>query len=132
VNSKQVPAIASRKVHRQRPCNASSSASDLAIIAGALDKPITYFFPEWALLKVQPEKLSAEQQELLIQAQRLGKDDLQRLIAQARALADLADQQYEQEIAEKVEQLREENPDLTSEEIAARILEFRADRNGEE
>jgi hypothetical protein len=50
-----------------------------------------------------------EQQELLIQAQRLGKDDHQRLIAQARALADLAEYERQREIDEVDERIPEKN-----------------------
>ena len=43
----------------------------------------------------------------------LSKDDLQRLLAQARALADLADREYERERDETIERILEKNPSLS-------------------
>lgn len=68
-----------------------ANVTTLVLLSVVLNKPLTYFFPEGWISDVPQEKLSSREQELLIQANRLGEDDLLRLIAQARALADLAD-----------------------------------------
>ena len=69
-----------------------ANATTLLLLSVVLKKPLTYFFPEGWISDVPPEKLSSSEQELLIQANRLNIGDMERLIAQARALADLADQ----------------------------------------
>jgi 16S rRNA C1402 N4-methylase RsmH len=46
----------------------------------------------------------------------------------ARALADLADREYDREMSQRIEQLREENPNLTTEELAAKLTEYKAER----
>jgi hypothetical protein len=53
--------------------------------------------------KIFEEKISPGEQNLLIQARRLGEDDLQRLIAQARALADLAEREAMESIHEELQ-----------------------------
>jgi transcriptional regulator with XRE-family HTH domain len=70
-----------------------ANITTLLMLSFVLKKPLSYFFPEGWISDLPPEKLSLDQQELLIQASRLDDDDIQRLIAQARALADLADQE---------------------------------------
>ena len=68
------------------------TASEVVYLSYALNKPISYFFP-LPLFNIKNEdvELSILEKELLMQAQRLNADDLKRLIAQARALADLAE-----------------------------------------
>ncbi len=66
----------------------SISAEEILYFSYALDKPILYFFPEEFQDKISTEDLTILEQELLTQAQRLNMDDLRKLIAQARALAD--------------------------------------------
>jgi transcriptional regulator with XRE-family HTH domain len=65
-----------------------ASASTLVYLSGALGKPISYFFPESIVRELEPEPMSTELKELMIQAQRLAPDDVGGLAAQARALAD--------------------------------------------
>ena len=65
----------------------------MILLSVVLKKPLTYFFPVGWISDVSPEKLSSSEQELLIQANRLKEDDLQRLIAQAKALAGFAEQE---------------------------------------
>lgn len=71
------------------------SALEVVNLSYALNKPITYFFPFHLFdIKFEDEegnKLSILEQELLMQAQRLSIEDLQKLIAQARALADYSE-----------------------------------------
>ncbi len=55
----------------------------------ALDKPVTYFFPPQITREFGKNDLTVLEKELVLQARRLDKDDLRRLAAQARALADL-------------------------------------------
>jgi transcriptional regulator with XRE-family HTH domain len=64
-------------------------AADLAIIAGALEKPIDFFYPP-AARGVEKDDLSPAEQELVLQASYLSEDDLRKLVAQARALAELS------------------------------------------
>jgi transcriptional regulator with XRE-family HTH domain len=64
------------------------SAEDLLYLSYALDKPIAYFFPKEFTYEAGPDEMAALEEELLLQARRLGKRDLQQLIAQARAIAD--------------------------------------------
>lgn len=67
------------------------SASEVLYLSFALDKPILYFYPlEYFGIKYNSDQeLSLLEQELLLQTRRLSHDDLRRLIAQARALADM-------------------------------------------
>ncbi len=68
------------------------TASEVVYLSYALNKPITYFYPTHLLeIKIEDNELSILEQELLMQAKRLDPDDLKRLIAQARALADLSE-----------------------------------------
>jgi len=55
----------------------------------ALDKPILYFFPEEFREDLAEDELTSLQQELIMQARRLSRDDLRKLVAQARAVAEL-------------------------------------------
>ncbi len=66
------------------------SASDIVYLSYALNKPITYFFPDWSGGKIQEDTLTDLEKELIFQVRRLTIDDVKRLLAQARALADLA------------------------------------------
>lgn len=67
------------------------SASEIIYLSYALNKPITYFYPPWSTNSIGEDDLSILEQELLIQARRLDIEDLKRLIAQARALANLSE-----------------------------------------
>ena len=69
------------------------SQSELILIAFHLNKPLEYFFPiEFLHDDFNNEtKLTILEHELLLQARRLLINDLKKLIAQARALADLDD-----------------------------------------
>lgn len=66
------------------------TASEIIYLSSALNKPILYFYPPF-YRNADESKLTPLEQELLIQAKRLTNDDLRKLIAQARALADLSD-----------------------------------------
>jgi transcriptional regulator with XRE-family HTH domain len=63
----------------------------LFYLAAALRKPVDYFFPSPLADLLSPDTLSVAERDLLMQARRLSPDDMDRLIAQARALADLSD-----------------------------------------
>ena len=68
------------------------SSSDLLYLSYALNKPITYFFPEELLWQKEEEQsLTPLEQELLMHIRHLDDADLRRLIAQARALVELAE-----------------------------------------
>jgi transcriptional regulator with XRE-family HTH domain len=79
------------------------SAADLSFIAAAVDKPITYFFPLPVRVATRTEDLTQQEQALVWEARRLSEDDLRKLTAQARALAELADHQALAETAEALE-----------------------------
>lgn len=65
------------------------TASEVVYLSYTLNKPITYFYPTHIFnVYTEDGELSILEQELLMQAKRLEPDDLKRLIAQARALAD--------------------------------------------
>ncbi len=64
--------------------------TDLIYLSKELGKPILYFFPEWSIEKLMLDNLSPELQNLLINAKKLSKDDLRKLIAQVKALAHLS------------------------------------------
>ena len=70
------------------------TASTLLRLAFSLEKPVSYFFPKWIHSRVQPEKISALQAELLSFAMKLKNEDLQRIIIQVRALALQDERQY--------------------------------------
>jgi len=65
------------------------SSTELLSLSNTLNKPIVHFFPENFVKEVKLDKLSPLYQELFIQTQRLSTEDLKKLIAQARAIADL-------------------------------------------
>lgn len=65
------------------------STEELLYMIFALDKPVSYFFPPQVTQELAEADLTVLEKELLLQARRLDRDDLRRLIAQARALADL-------------------------------------------
>lgn len=65
------------------------SAEEILYLSYALDKPIIYFFPKEISYELSEDELSFLEKELLMQVRYLDKDDLRRLIAQARALVEL-------------------------------------------
>jgi transcriptional regulator with XRE-family HTH domain len=62
------------------------SASDLIYFSQALEKPILYFFPDWAIQKELADNLPPELQILLLQARKLPKKEIKKLTAQVEAL----------------------------------------------
>lgn len=64
-------------------------AETLLYLSYHLNKPIAYFYPAPYKPDIQPGDLSEKENELLIQARRLPEEDLKRIIAQVRALAEL-------------------------------------------
>jgi transcriptional regulator with XRE-family HTH domain len=66
------------------------SASELVYFSLVLNKPIMYFFPDQYKGKIIEGELSSGEQELLSIAHQIDMDDLQRLIAQAKALLQLS------------------------------------------
>jgi hypothetical protein len=67
----------------------SLSAEEVVCPSHALDKPILYFFSEEFREDIAEDELTSLQQDLIMQARRLTRDDLRKLAAQARAVADL-------------------------------------------
>ena len=78
-------------------------AGTLVQLAGALQKPITYFFPSWIRKILQPEEVTPEEEELLIQAKRLSRDELRMITTQVRALAEIDQRKYAEWIDEQFE-----------------------------
>jgi transcriptional regulator with XRE-family HTH domain len=66
---------------------AEASARDLIYLSQALEKPILYFFPDWTIQKAFTEHLPPELEILLINARKLPKNDIHKLIIQVKALA---------------------------------------------
>ena len=64
-------------------------ATTLLLLSYHLKKPIGYFYPDPFKPDKVFENLSDEIKELIIQAKRLDPEDLKRLIAQTRVIADL-------------------------------------------
>jgi transcriptional regulator with XRE-family HTH domain len=64
-------------------------AETLLYLSLVLNKPVSYFFPGPYGERVRLENIDPLEQELLMQAHRLDDEDLKRLIAQARALAEM-------------------------------------------
>ena len=64
-------------------------AETLLMLSLVLHKPVAYFFPDRYGELMRLEALTSQKEGLLLQAQRLNNTDLRRLIAQAKALADL-------------------------------------------
>lgn len=64
-------------------------AETLLYLSLNLNKQISFFFPDELGESIRLEDLNPLEHELLLQIKRLTNEDLKRLIAQARALADL-------------------------------------------
>ena len=66
-----------------------ASSSELMSLSYALNKPLLYFFPETFITEDSDDKLPPLLKELVLQAKRLSRDDLKKVITQTRALADM-------------------------------------------
>jgi transcriptional regulator with XRE-family HTH domain len=64
-------------------------ATTLLLLSHNLNKPLSYFFPEPYKPDKKLEQLTEEEKELLIQAKKLNKDDLKKVIAQIKAVVEL-------------------------------------------
>jgi len=67
-------------------------AETLLLLSDRLIKPIGYFYPSPWKPDLVGEDLNEKEKELIIQSKRLTKDDLNRIITQIKALADMYDQ----------------------------------------
>lgn len=63
-------------------------SEEILYLSYALDKPINYFFPKEFTHELSENELTQLEKELLMQARKLSRDDLRKLIAQARAIAE--------------------------------------------
>jgi transcriptional regulator with XRE-family HTH domain len=63
------------------------SASDLLHLSKYLEKPILFFFPAWAVEKINSEGIPSELQVLILNARKLSKEDIHRINIQVKALA---------------------------------------------
>jgi len=64
-------------------------ASTLLLLAYNLNKPLSFFYPEPYKPDKGLDQLTEDEKELLIQTKKLNKDDLKKIIAQIKAIADL-------------------------------------------
>ena len=64
-------------------------AETLLLLALQLKKPVSYFFPGIYRKFIETGELSDLEMDLLTQSRRLSEDDLQRVIIQVKALAEL-------------------------------------------
>lgn len=64
-------------------------ASTLLLLAYNLNKPLSFFYPEPYKPDKELDQLTEDEKELLIQTKKLNKDDLKKIIAQIKAIADL-------------------------------------------
>ena len=84
-----------------------ASSGTLTLLAAALNKPITYFFPDWTLRRLVPEELNTEERELLTHFKRIWNAELRSVaIAQVRTLADHDIEQTLAREAEDLEQMK--------------------------
>jgi transcriptional regulator with XRE-family HTH domain len=63
-------------------------SEEILYLSYALNKPINYFFPKEFTHELGENELTQLEKELLMQARKLSRDDLRKLIAQARAIAE--------------------------------------------
>ena len=67
------------------------TASEIVYLSYALNKPITYFYPMHIFnIDINRDEISTIEEELLIHVRKLSSDDLRKLLAQVKALADLS------------------------------------------
>ena len=64
------------------------TSEEILYLSYALEKPIMYFFPEEFSEEFGEDELTTLEKELILQARQLSRDDLRKLIAQAKALAE--------------------------------------------
>lgn len=65
------------------------TVTTLALLAAALDKPLTYFLPWYVYVNMKSEDLDPPAQELLLQFRKIWSEDLQQLaIRQVKQIAD--------------------------------------------
>jgi transcriptional regulator with XRE-family HTH domain len=64
------------------------SAWTVLLLAAALDKPVTYFYPAYILQQISPEQLTPLEQELLMQFRNIWSDHLREIaLDQIRVIA---------------------------------------------
>jgi transcriptional regulator with XRE-family HTH domain len=84
------------------------TATTLTLLAAALQKPFSYFFPRWSIKDIKPESLEPDEAEVLIQFNRIGNDQLRRiaidqLAALARSDIKAFQEQYQRDLYEDEE-----------------------------
>ncbi len=92
------------------------TASTLLLMSYALKNPVGYFFPKsQGLVEIYKGNLTAEEQELIFQTRRVinysdeGESELIKILAQVRALADLAEEKAVDELHNQIQAIEEEN-----------------------
>ena len=82
------------------------NASTLLIMSYALNKPIGYFYPRnQGIVELYENDLRPEEQELIFHVRRLDKEELPKLIAQTKALADYNEEQIIKLISEESKEI---------------------------
>jgi transcriptional regulator with XRE-family HTH domain len=66
-----------------------ATTSEVVYLSGALEKPIGFFYPIFSKYNDDSGKLTDLEQELLLQARKLSDEDLRKIVAQVKALAEL-------------------------------------------
>ena len=64
-------------------------AETLLLLSYHLRKPIIYFYPKNLLPELEAGELTEAEKSLLMEAKQLDEDDLKKLIAQVRAVAQM-------------------------------------------
>ncbi len=81
------------------------TVSTLALLAAALDKPITYFLPWFVYANLKSEDLEPAEHEMLIQFRNICSEDLQRLaIHQVKLIAETDIKDFKEELSKVLDE----------------------------
>ena len=83
-----------------------TSALTLALLSHTLKKPLAYFYPPGFNTELKYEKQEPVELELLMLMRQLSIDDIERLVAQVRGLAQLREQEVREEVREEVKRVK--------------------------
>jgi transcriptional regulator with XRE-family HTH domain len=87
------------------------TVSTLALLAAALDKPITYFLPWFIYNSLKPEDLEPREHELLIQFRKIWSEDLQQLaVRQVKNIAETDIEGFQAEQRKQLQEITHSNP----------------------
>lgn len=66
-----------------------ATSSEVVYLSFALEKPIRYFYPIFSKHNDEAGRITDLEQELLLHARKLSDDDLRKIIAQVKAIAEI-------------------------------------------